>query len=996
MKTRLSLVLILAGVLVADAPRPMQLSDILGWKRITSPTLSSNGEWFAYRLAPAEGEAEVVVRNIKTGKDQRFAIGDPAASAPTPDPSAPPAPGGPGAAGPPTVTMSADSRWVAFQVYPNTRQAKQLKRDRRPIQTKTLLVEMATGKKVEFEKTRRAVFSGEKASAVALQRYGADAAGPAGATAAPPAAGGGRGAAGAAADRPSGSDLLLYDLATGSEMNIGNVADFSFDKKGEWMAYIIDAADKAGNGVMLRNMSTGAILPLDNATAVYKGLTWTEKGDGLATLRGVDDKAYEGKLYSLIAFRNFSASAPPTKTIYDPKQDASFPKDMTISPNRNPAWRDDLSAVTFGIHEVKPKKNAPRENADGEPQRPTVGAPGASDSEDKPDLVLWHWKDPRLQTQQQVQQNADQNFSYLSAWRADSGKFIRLADESVRQMTYAADSKIAIGADLREYELMANLDGRRFEDVYTIDPATGERKLALRKARYYRGTSPSGDRLLYYNDGAYFTFETATGKIVEITKGAATSFIDPDNDVNEPKAPTPSLGWAKDGQHVQISDGWDIWSVSAAGGSAVNLTGNGKKDKIRYRTRFRLDPDEKGIDLSQPQYFSAYGEWTKKSGIGVIEPGKPGIRMLQWGDAHYAATGPGAGPGLMKAKNADVYVFTRETVKEAPAYYASGPSLENPQRLTDSNPQQKDILWTSGVRLVDYTSTRGEKLQASLFLPANYDSSKKYPMMVEFYEKMSQNANNYPQPGYNGFSVSYYTSNGYAVLEPDIVYKVNDPGMSAVACMVPAVKAAIATGVVDAAHVGIHGHSWGGYQTAFLVTQTDIFAAAVAGAPLTDMISMYSLIYRNTGGGNGAIFEASQGRFFGGFWDNLEAYQRNSPVYHAKNVHTPLMILHNDKDGAVDQTQGIEYFNTLRRLNKPVIMLEYKGENHGLRKPENMKDYTVRMKEWFDHYLMDKPAPKWMTDGIPLLKMKDHLEERTKELGKPTTAATTTNAAGGQ
>src|SRR5215831_6958438 len=283
MKTRLSLVLILAGVLVADAPRPMQLSDILGWKRITSPTLSNNGEWFAYRLAPAEGEAEVVVRNIKTSKDQRFPIGDPGASAPTPDPAAPPTPGGFGA-GPNTITMSADSRWVAFQVYPNTKQAKQLKKDRRPIQTKTLLVDMSTGKKVEFEKTRRAVFSGEKATAIALQRYGAEVA----PTGAPPAAapGGGRGAAGPAADRPSGSDLLLYELASGAEMNIGNVGDFSFDKKGDWMAYIIDAADKAGNGVMLRNMSTGAILPLDNATAVYKGLTWTEKGDGLATLRG--------------------------------------------------------------------------------------------------------------------------------------------------------------------------------------------------------------------------------------------------------------------------------------------------------------------------------------------------------------------------------------------------------------------------------------------------------------------------------------------------------------------------------------------------------------------------------------------------------------------------------------------------------------------------------------------------------------------------------------
>jgi len=187
--------------------------------------------------------------------------------------------------------------------------------------------------------------------------------------------------------------------------------------------------------------------------------------------------------------------------------------------------------------------------------------------------------------------------------------------------------------------------------------------------------------------------------------------------VNEVKPPTPSLGWSKDGQHVVLSDGWDLWSVPAAGGAAVNLTVNGKKDKIRYPTRYRLDPEEKGIGLAQPMYVSAYGEWTKKGGIGMIEPGKPGVKMLQWSDARYQQ--------LMKAKHADTYVFTRETAKDYPDFYTAGPALDNPQRLTDASPRQKDFLWTSGSRLIDYTSTRGEKLQAALFLPANYDPAKK-------------------------------------------------------------------------------------------------------------------------------------------------------------------------------------------------------------------------------------------------------------------------------
>jgi dipeptidyl aminopeptidase/acylaminoacyl peptidase len=215
---------------------------------------------------------------------------------------------------------------------------------------------------------------------------------------------------------------------------------------------------------------------------------------------------------------------------------------------------------------------------------------------------------------------------------------------------------------------------------------------------------------------------------------------------------------------------------------------------------------------------------------------------------------------------------------------------------------------------------------------------------------------------------------------PDIVYRVNDPGMSAVWCVVPAVKAAIATGIVDPANVGLHGHSWGGYQTAFLVTQTNIFKSAIAGAALTDMVSMYSSVYWNTGSANQPIFESSQGRFTGNFIDNYDAYIRNSPAFHAKNVQTPLMLLHNERDGAVDFNQGITYYNTLRGLGKDVLLLQYVGENHGLAQPANQKDYTIRMKEYFDTYLMGAQAPEWLKNGIPRLKMQEHLKSRQKKV----------------
>jgi dipeptidyl aminopeptidase/acylaminoacyl peptidase len=982
MRSRILLAAVLAlsisappGIAQQQNQKAIQLADILTWKRIQSPQVSSDGQWLAYRLAPAEGNAEVVLTSIKDGKEQRFAIGE-----------APRGGGGgrPGAAGPAVsrdLAFSDDAKWLAFLAYPTVREAKTARRARRPIESKVILVELATGKKTEFEKIRRFAFSGERSTAIALQRY--PAAGPSSGNGAPggggpqaPAAGGGTPPA---EPRPTASDLILYDLTNATELNIGNVSDFAFDKKGDWLAWTIEAQDKVGNGIQLRNMATGAVTPLDSAKASYTRLTWTEKGDGLAVLRGAEDKNYNEQVYALVAFKNFMASTPPVKVIYDPAKDKSFPAGMSISPNRSPVWMADFSAVTFGIRELTPKKETTQAGRPGgrdntEEAKPEEGggarpAAAAKPEEDpEPGLVLWHWKDPRLQPMQQVQETQDRTFSFLCLYRPADEKFIRLADDALRQVTLAPEQEYAFGHDVREYEREGNMDGKRFQDVYSVDLKTGERKLALKKARWPMGPSPDGRRFLYYNDGQFFLYDAATGESVNLTKNIPAVFYDTDDDHNVVKPPNRPLGWSKDSDAVLLTDGYDLWKVPVRGGAAVNLTVNGKKEQIRYRSVFRLDPEARNLDFSKPMYVSAYGEWTKKSGIGIIEPGKAGVRMLQWGDAAYSQ--------LLKAKNADTYLYTRETVQEYPNYYAANASLENGRKLTDANPQQKDFLWTSGSRLIDYTSSWGVKLQAALYLPANYEPGKSYPTLVYIYEKLSQSLNNYPQPAYNGFNIAAYTSNGYAVLEPDITYRINDPGVSAAGCILPALKAAIATGIVDAKRVGLQGHSWGGYQTAFMVTQTDAFAAAVAGAPLTDMIAMYNAIYWNSGSTNQPIFESSQGRFSGGPWENPDAYIRNSPVYNATKVNTPLMILHNDKDGAVDWTQGIEYFNTLRRLGKKVILLQYKGENHGLSKPEDMKDYTVRMREFFDHYLKGAPAPKWMEDGIPLLKMKEHLDSR--------------------
>jgi dienelactone hydrolase len=953
------------------AKRPIQLEDIIAWKSASANAVSADGQWYGYRYAPQEGDAEVVVRRIHGDKKElRFPIGE------LPQP-ADGGGGGRGGAigGGSSLAFSEDGKFVAFTTYPTRPAAQRLRRQRRPIQSSVTIVALASGEKHEYPRIRRFAFSGESSTWIALHRFGAE---PGPGSAAPPAAAAGRGgpaAGGAAAERPRGSDLILRELATGAEINVGNVAEFSFRRDGRLLAIAIDAQDKIGNGLEVRDMTTGVLSPLDSGGASYERISWSEKGDAVAVLKGVDDKAYRDKLYSVVGVTDV-ATASPRKVVFDPAADSSVPKGFSISPDRDPQWTDDLQALFFGLREPRKKDGAAGADEIGDLPAAAEAPAGdaAATADDKVDLVLWHYKDPRLQTQQEVQESRDRAFNYVAEFRVQPRKFIQLASDEMRNvMVNPRQSRWALGTDDREYELMGSLDGRRFENVYAIDLATGEKKLAVKHLRYYSGGSPDGSKFLYYENGDYHVYAIATGTDKNITQGLPVSFVDVEDDHNEVKPPVNAIGWASDNKTVLLSDAWDVWAVPSEGGHAANLTGNGKKEQIRYQRRFALEPREDrdlGIDLSKPLYFAAYGEWTKKGGIARLDPDVPGVKMLAWNDASY--------PALTKAKNADVYVFTRGTSLEPTDAWASDASLSAPERLTDFRPQLERFAWSSGVQLVNYTSEKGDKLQAALFLPANYEKGKSYPTMVNFYEKMSNTANQFATPSANGFNRSVYTSNGYAVLVPDITYRVNDPGMSAVWCMVPAVKAAIATGVVDAKHIGITGHSWGGYQTAFLVTQTDVFAAAVAGAPLTDMVSMYSLVYKNTGGWNGAIFESSQGRFKGGYWDNWDAYYRNSPVFWAKNVHTPLMILHNDKDGAVDFTQGLEYFNTLRRLQKPVIMLEYIGENHGLRKPANQRDYTVRMKEYFDHYLMGAAAPDWMVNGVPRLKMDDHLKARAK------------------
>jgi dipeptidyl aminopeptidase/acylaminoacyl peptidase len=974
----------------ASAGRQLTLNDLLTWKAIRNPALSNDGKWFVYIVAPNEGDAEVVLRGTAANaKETRFPIGDATAAA-----GAAGGRGGAPVAGA-SPSISGNNKWVAFLEYASGATGGRGGRGGRggggggaaapaagaasAAGPKLAIVELATGTKREFESVRSFRFASDKSDWLAVLHS------------APAAAAAAGGAAAGGAARATGTTLELVNLSGGTPIPIGDVSEFAFDESGDWLAYAVSSAGDIGNSVQVRQLSTSISRPLDVGKGQYRRLVWSDSTDALAAIRAISDTSGADEDAAVVAWTH--ASRANDKMIEITAKSSGVTGGLVVSSDRAPEWGEHESVLYFGLRDPRP----PRPRATGAPfvpPNPGGVAPGGgaggqvaaapqTDAE-VPSLILWHWKDPRPQPQQQVQEAQDRAFSYAAAFHVANGTVTRLADETVRNVTIGAKDNWAIGTDITPYERDQGIKGFAFRDIYAINVNTGERKLIDKKVPGNGGGggrggngaasnfSPDGGRYLYYHSGEYKIYDFASGTSKTITTGVPAKFWDTEDDHNEVKPAINGalVGWSKDGSAVYVRDNWDVWRLPTSGTGAVNITGNGLKDQIKYQARSISDPKDRGIiDPAKPLYFETYGEWTKKEGLVQVDPVKGGVKTLSWENAKV---------DYRHARDADMWVYTRQTVVKHPDWYAANGDLSGERQLTDANPQQKDVAWTPGAKLIDYTCENGGgHHQGVLYLPAGYEQGKKYPMLTYIYEKLSQEYNVYTVPNETRYSnPSVYTNRGYAFFKPDIVYHVNDPGRSAVWCVVPAVKAAIATGIVDPARVGLQGHSWGGYQTTFITTQTKIFKTAVAGAPLTDMVSMFGSIYWNSGSTDASIFIASQGRFTGGPNEVPEAYTRNSPQNFAQNLSIPFMLLSNDRDGAVDFNQGVTYYNHLRDLGKDVILLEYAGENHGLARPANMKDYNLRMTEWFDTFLRDQPAPDWLKDGVPRLKMEEHLKQR--------------------
>jgi dipeptidyl aminopeptidase/acylaminoacyl peptidase len=585
--------------------------------------------------------------------------------------------------------------------------------------------------------------------------------------------------------------------------------------------------------------------------------------------------------------------------------------------------------------------------------------------EPRANVVVWHWKDKRVQSQQEVQAGRDRRATHLSVVNLDGSRFFQISTETMEQVQLAPDGRWAVGFDdSRHWEDRDHEQNR--DDVYRIDPETGRKELITEALITNMGISPNSEWFLYWQDRQVMAYALETGQRRNLTE--ASGGVDFENKEFDRPVEKPTYGvggWSLDGETVFLNHKYDVWRVSLEGGEAVNLTGGmGDRDEVRFRI-LDLDPEDEGVDTSEPILLSAYSEWTKRSGYYRAQPGRHPEELL-YGDAMFGTAGF-RGAGIRAAKESDRVLFTRQTFEEFPDYWVSDTRFRNPRRVTDANPQQAEYLWGSRV-LVDYTDDRGHDLQATLALPAGYEEGRRYPMIIYFYEKMSQRHHEYSRPTYDDRPhMSTYASNGYLVLMPDIVYDMGYPGTSALDDVVSAARAAIEQGYADPDRICLQGHSWGGYETSFIVTQTDMFACVVTGAPLTNLVSMHNILYKQSGRPNANLIEWGQGRMDTTPFHDWERYRAESPIHNVQGITTPFLILHGTEDGAVDWNQGLEYYIAARRMGKEVILLTYPGEPHHLGREENQKDFQIRMKQFFDHYLMDAPAPTWMAEGVPFL-----------------------------
>ena len=936
----IALTILTAGHPLAQQKRPLSYDAYDTWRSIQGTQLSRDGTWLVYALVPEEADGELVARNLKTGTEYRSPRGK-------------------------SPVITADGRFVVFAVAPTRADLDKAKKEKKKPddQPKSgmAVMSLADGHVFTADRVKSFKVPEDGSRAVAYLLEPAKSAAKKDAVKEP---GNEEPDAGSKKEKKKdpGTDLIVRDLASGESSTIPDVVEYAWSKDGARLAYGTSSKSGDADGAFVRT-ADGASTALARGKGHYKAFVFDEAGKQLAFVTDRDDYQNDPSPFRLYYWTPSQHEAAALVTPKTP----GMPDGMSVSENGKVSFSKDGSNLFLGTAPVPP--------------------PQPDDAPEPVKVDIWNYKDPLLQPMQRVRADEEKKRSYQAVVHVKDRKFFQLASPEMPDLRVTDGAPVALGESDVPYQQLISWDGD-YNDAYVVDLGTGAKTRVLTRQHFTPTLSPGGNYVLWYSDEAHawFAQKVGTRAAVPLTRGLKVSFEDETWDTPSQPAPYGVAGWTDGDKSVLLYDRFDIWEINPDGSGARMVTqGAGREGHLVFRYQ-RLDTEERAIPSGRPLLLSATDDLTKDSGFyrvaltGSAAPQKVVMLDKQFGRP-------------LKAKNADVIVYSLSRFEEFPDLWVSDGSFTHMEKITDANPQQADYSWGTA-ELMDYVNADGRPLRGVLFKPDHFDPSKQYPLMVYIYEELTNGLHSYhaPSPG-TSINVTRYVSNGYVVLEPDIVYDTGYPGESAFKCVIPAVQSVVAKGFIDPKRIGIQGHSWGGYEITYLITRTDMFRAVEAGASVADMISAYGGIRWGTGMSRAFQYERTQSRIGGPPWADPLQFIENSPIFWVEKVHTPYLTIHNDEDDAVPWYQGIEFFSAMRRLGKEAYMFTFNGEKHGLRDRDNQKYWTVHLDEFFDYYLLGKPKPEWMEKGVPYLERG---RRDVTPLYEPSKAKRSTTSGGGR
>lgn len=734
--------------------------------------------------------------------------------------------------------------------------------------------------------------------------------------------------------------LVFHQLSTGDTLFLEGVMNYRHAEEGPAFLASVAAPDSIQSpGVYYFDAATATLQPVLPGKGDYQQMSLSRTGKRVAFLADQDTTEERIRPFELYRWEKGEDIAVMG---YANRADW-MPDGWRISENGRLSFSHDESRLFFGI--------AP------DPILPDTGLL----DEEIVQVEVWTTADDRMYTRAENELNSDRRRTYLCLHEWASGRTLQLGttEQAEIQLANRGDARYALATDDRAYRYRRSFEGwPGYQDFYLLDLTNGDRTLIAEGIRGNAQWSPNGSYVMWYNvlDTAYYSYSIADGQTRQLTNNAIAIFHDEEHDSPSPAGPYGRAGWQANDAAVYLYDRYDWWKVNPAQAlSAQRLTNlRAAKRSARY---LRLDPEKRFFSPGDQPIVYLFDDASRESGYGRLDLNSGSIETLQMGPYSFSRQ-------IEKAKNADRYLYTKANFRTFPDLIY-GDDLQSGTTISKANPQQSEYRW-GDVELVQWTSLDGQVLEGMLVKPDDFDPTKQYPMIVNFYERSSNGLFRHraPSAGRSTINYSYYVSRGYLIFNPDVPYRIGYPGESAYNAVVSGVTALMNKGFVDPDRIGVQGHSWGGYQIAHLVTETDLFACAESGAPVVNMISAYGGIRWGSGLVRQFQYEQTQSRIGGTPWEYPMRYLENSPIFFIDKINTPVLIMHNDKDGAVPWYQGIEFFAALRRLNKPAWMLNYNGEPHWPLKYQNRVDFQTRMSQFFDYYLMDGPKPLWMEKGV--------------------------------